>query len=165
MKLIAISLMFVLLNGCVYIANKAPGTSLNTPPTQMDTAKIDYDVIGDVQGEATIYRILGIPTNLFLSHDTPGIMVSDMDVVIQLENGNVKSRPSGLFSWLSRLYFRKQFTAVEREALYDALQKNPNTDGLIAVRTVNYEKRNFMIYQYYTASVKARAIKIRQNDR
>jgi hypothetical protein len=127
--------MAVLLTGCVSSVKKYPYGMMNTGLSLSALTRDQYEILGDVEGRASGTRIL---------------------LWTMTEGGN-KSFAGNLGMMLGQ-----RGDKVFEAALYNAMESQPDADGLVAVRVIKGDVTDFKIFKKWSVTVKGKAIKIKK---
>ena len=60
------------------------------------------------------------------------------------------------------MLFRSRGDKVFEAALYNAMESQPDADGLVAVRVIKGDVTDFKIFKKWSVTVKGKAIKIKK---
>jgi hypothetical protein len=122
--------------------------SFNPEPNGMWTrpTEIGYEIIGDVEGEAEVMRVMGFVA----SGEAPSAKIT--------ESGTTNIMFFPLLT-IRRKFDKSRLTPLERFAAYNAM-KSVNADGIYITMAVT-EKRGFLpFYSYRKAYVRGKALRI-----
>jgi hypothetical protein len=134
---LAVSLV-VLMVGCSTMGNSAP---MAIVPLDGLKTTATYDILGPAEGTSTGgYLFWWIPVGV---EDKYGAIASGPPGAALFGGGDLMSQ-------------------VERAALYNAIDKTPGADALIAPRWETV-KKNYVIYTEETATVKGKAIRLNES--
>ena len=136
MKVVVGFMCMGVVGGCVSMTSSIPKADLKLKEIE---TKATYDVIGPAKGTAaggTVFFLFPIGT--------------------EKKMGAVGS---SLMDWRSGA----MYTPVQKAAIYNAIESVPGADALIAPRFDSVRK-NYIIYQEETVTVKGKAIRINSSD-
>ncbi|MFA5138798.1 MAG: hypothetical protein WC728_06140 [Elusimicrobiota bacterium] len=162
------SLLFVLgtvllLTGCVGSIKKYPYGMMNPTLSLDPLERGEYVILGDVEGRAQGTEIFGIP---IIDGGTKQMVASL--ATPQAEGVGAILRVYKDVATLGILKGRKpaqgpsRLTIVEQAALYNAMESQPEADGLVAVRITKGEMTRIpFIFKKYTVTITGKAIKIK----
>ncbi|MFA5138799.1 MAG: hypothetical protein WC728_06145 [Elusimicrobiota bacterium] len=132
--------MAVLLTGCVSSIKKYPYGMMNTGLSLNSLARDQYEILSDVEGRASASQIL----------------------FFKFTEGGNKSFSGSLASGRQE-FLMGGADPVIQAALYNAMESQPDADGIVAVRVIKGEQTVVpLLFKKITVTLKGKAIKVKK---
>ena len=153
----------LLLAGAAFMTTGCAASLKSYPYTMMDThvhlkplSRKDYKVLGAIEGTAHCSGIFGacIPDGGDKDKHFNGSLMSEF--ALAQARARKMSSPQGDGEELPM-----ELSPVEQAALYNAMEKQPEADGIINLVITKGTMTNYVIFTEETVTVRATAIKIK----
>jgi len=134
--------------GCTSLLKSYPYSMVNPNVSLQPLARDQYVILGDVEGRAEGARLFGfIPLNQGQPKTFSGNLSQGMAA-------KISARMQGI----------AQMGPTEQEALYNAMESQPDADGIIAIRIIKGELTHIpFIFTKESVTLKGKAIKIKKD--
>lgn len=135
----------VLLTGCTSVFKRYPFSMINSNVSLEPLKRDQYVILGDVEGRSEGGYLFGI-------------------IPIPFAVGGTKVVSGSLSEGIQAKMQAPGLGKIEQQALYNALESQPDADGIIAVRVIKGQRVNLpFIYKQETVTIKGKAIKIKKD--
>jgi len=131
----------LLTTGCTAMLKSYPYSMAGTKTTLAPLQRDQYEILGDVDGRAEGSTILGFQS---------------------IEGGN-KNFSGSFGGGFAMGIMTEGLDAIEQAALYNAMESQPDADGIIAVRIIKGESFSLgFLFSKESVEIKGKAIKIKK---